>query len=224
MTYLNAVISQNFTSPELPAAVRAALGKPLRRAAPLTQLAVVGALACVPAERRKWPTVLLWQTMSGPRGETLNLLEEVCNGPAEPMPYDFLATQPAIAAAQLKPFFPGLQSASCWPLADASAGNWSPLLSLADYWLNAGRYAQVLCAQLEHTGENACGHWLALGITPLENSLARLQLSDLRSESAVPDSPDFPLLLSRWLAERGASSLQLQSATGDHLAVEFAQP
>jgi hypothetical protein len=35
------------------------------------------------------------------------------------MPYDFLATQPALAAAQIQAFLPGLQSASHLPLNNA---------------------------------------------------------------------------------------------------------
>jgi hypothetical protein len=221
MIYLNAVVSRSFTAAELPAAVRAALGKPLRHAAALTQLAVVGALACLPPERRPLPTALLWQTTSGPRAETLNLLAEVCNGPAEPMPYDFLATQPAIAAAQLKPFLPGLQSASCLPLADETAAHWSLLLCLADNWLSEGRYTQVLCAQLDHTAESASGHWLALSAAPLENSLASLQLSGRAGEISVSDTPDFPGNLSGWLASRNSPHLYLQSAAGQVPAVEF---
>ena len=92
MITLTKALSQSFAPADLPAAVRAALGKPLRRAAPLTQLALVGALACLPPERRHLPTALLWQSTSGPRLETLALLDEVCYGSAEPMPYDFLAT------------------------------------------------------------------------------------------------------------------------------------
>jgi len=223
MIYLNAVVTRNFTAAELPGAVRAALGKPLRRAATLTQLAVVGALAGLPPERRHLPTALLWQTTSGPRTETLNLLAEVCNGPAEPMPYDFLATQPAIAAAQLKPFLPGLQSATCLPLADETAAHWSLLLCLADNWLSAGRYAQILCAQLDHASDSASGHWLALSAAPLENSLASLQLTGTSPENGVPDTCDFPAHLSRWLAVDNSASLLLQSAAGQVPAVEFAR-
>lgn len=220
MTYLNTVITQKFTTAELSGAVRAALGRPLRRAAPLTQLAVVGALACLPAERRQLPTALLWQTRSGPRAETLNLLDEVCNGAAEPMPYDFLATQPAIAAAQLKPFLPGLQSATCLPLADATA-DWSLPLSLAVHWLDSGRYAQVLCAQLDHADDLASGHWLALSAAPLENSLARLHLSPVTPDDACADTDDFPAGLVQWL--RGAAPRLLLPAAGRKLAVEFAR-
>lgn len=223
MTYLDTVITQEFTAAELPAAVRAALGKPLRRTATLTQLAVVGALACLPAERRTLPTALLWQTRSGPRAETLALLEEVCNGAAEPMPYDFLATQPAIAAAQLKPFLPGLQSATCLPLADEATTNWSLLLSLADHWLQTGRYAQVLCAQLDHAGDQASGQWLALSAAPLENSLASLHLSEVTPDEALADASDFPAHLDHWLAAGSIGPLHLQSAAGQKLAVEFAR-
>ncbi len=112
MIYLERAFSQHFTPDELPAAVRAALGKPLRRAAALTQLAVVGAFAALPEAARSQPCALLWQSTSGPRPETLTLLNEMCHGAGEPMPYDFLATQPAIAAAQLQPLLPGLRSAS----------------------------------------------------------------------------------------------------------------
>ena len=98
MIHLDTAFSQQFVPTELPAAVRAALGKPLRRAAALTQLALLGAFAALPAERRALPTALLWQSTSGPRLETLTLLAEICEAGGEPMPYDFLATQPALAA------------------------------------------------------------------------------------------------------------------------------
>jgi len=223
MIYLQASLSQYFTPEALPAAVRATLGKPLRRAAALTQLAVVGALAALPPERRDLPTALLWQTTSGPRAATLALLDEVCNGPAEPMPYDFLATQPAIAAAQLKPFLPGLQSASCLPLADETTAHWSLLLSLAHHWLGEGRYAQVLCAQLDERPEQLSGHWLALGALPLENPVASLHLAREQSRDAEPDTADFPARLSGWLSQGNSPTRQLQSAAGQVLAVEFAR-
>ena len=53
MIFLNAAFTQHFTPDALPTAVRTALGKPLRRAAALTQLALLGAFAALPAERRK---------------------------------------------------------------------------------------------------------------------------------------------------------------------------
>ena len=223
MIFLNAVLSQQHAPGKLPAAVRTTLGKPLRRAAPLTQLALVGALACLPKERRRLPTALLWQSTSGPRLETLTLLEEVCHGSAEPMPYDFLATQPAIAAAQIQPFLPGLQSATHFPLDAEGATNWSLLLTLASNWLNEGRYTQVLCAHLDSWAESANAHWLALGSTALEDSPANLHIRTMNYSAALPDTPDFPAALADWLAQPASRLLHLQSSTTPRLAVEFAQ-
>jgi len=223
MIFLNAVLSQQLAPDKLPAAVRSALGKPLRRAATLTQLALVGALACLPKERHHLPTALLWQSTSGPRLETLSLLEEICHGSAEPMPYDFLATQPAIAAAQIQPFLPGLQSATHFPLDSEGEANWSLLLTLASNWLNEGRYAQVLCAHLNSWAESADGHWLALATAPLENAPANLHIRTMNYTDALPDTPDFPAALARWLAQPANRLLHLQSSATPRLAVEFAQ-
>lgn len=224
MSYLQIALSQQLAPSELPAAVRTALGKPLRRAAPLTQLALIGALACLPAERRSLPTALLWQSTRGPRQETRILLDEICDGAAEPMPYDFLATQPAVAAAQIQPFIPGLQSASHFPLDTPGIADWSLLLALAANWLAEGRYAQVLCAHLDHSETAAGGHWISLGKVPLENMPVRLQIGMTARTNAVPDTPDFPAHLARWLAQGDEAPLPLQSSATGRLAVEFARP
>ena len=221
MIYVNAALSQHHTPASLPLAVRSALGKPLRRAAPLTQLALVGALACLPAERRHLPTVLLWQTTSGPRQETLALLDEVCNGPAEPMPYDFLATQSAIAAAQIQPFLPGLRSATHIPLDTPATAQWAMLLALAGNWLSEGRCTQVLCAHLDTWPEAVEGHWLCLSREPLERSLASLKTGSTSSPDKCPDTPDFPLHLTNWLEQSASPALHLLSPTASRLAVEF---
>jgi hypothetical protein len=221
MAYLNQPLSQHFTADELPAAVRAALGKPLRRASSLSQLAVVGSLACIAENRRHLPTALLWQSTSGPRAETQNLLEEVCLGSGEPMPFDFLAIQPAIAAAQIQPFLPGLQSASYIPLATVGQAQWSLLLNMALNWLDEGRYAQVLCAHLEQTPSAAESHWLTLSQAPLENSPIKLQLSSTKSQNTLADTPDFPKHLKDWLAQSNSSAINLQSPAAYKLALEF---
>lgn len=223
MIYLNATLSQHHAPDDLPAAVRAALGKPLRRAAPLTQLALVGALACLPAERRQLPTALLWQSTRGPRQETRAMLEEICAGAGEPMPFEFLATQPALAAAQIQPYLPGLQSAMHFPLDTAGIADWSLLLTLAGNWLAEGRYTQVLCAHLDSTDEGADGHWLALATAPVENSPARLQLGETTSPDAWADTPDFPAHLADWLAQSPPATRHLQSPGQPRLTVEFAK-
>lgn len=223
MAFLNAVVSQEFTPDALPAAVRAAIGKPLRRAAALTQLALIGACACLSEEQRRQPTILLWQSTGGPRQETLNLLNEVCLGGGEPMPYDFLATQPALAAAQIQPYLPGLRSAMHLPLDSETDAHWDLLLALACQWLEQGRCTQVLCAQLDHWPDTASGHWLALGAQPLTNTLARLHPGNRPAPAGQPDTPDFPRRLSEWLNAGESPGFCLHSATSPRLAVEFAR-
>ena len=223
MIYLHAAFSQQYAAPALAQAVRAALGKPLRRGAALTQLALVGALAGLPAERRQRPTALLWQSTSGTRRETRILLEEVCQGAAEPMPFDFLATQPAIAAAQIQPFLPGLQSATYVPLDRPDTTHWSLLLGLAANWLAEGRYAQVLCAHLDNEGDLAEGHWLVLAGEPGASPLATLQATDPPPADAVADTPDFPGHLAHWLQQPDSPTLHLQSPAAPRLAVKFAR-
>jgi hypothetical protein len=224
MIYLNACLNQQFAPAALPAALRATLGKTLRRAAPLSQLALLGALACLPAERRQLPTALLWQSTAGPRQETLSLLEEVCCASAEPMPYDFLATQPAIAAAQIKPYLPGLQSATYFPQDGEDRANWALLISLAGNWLKEGRYAQVLCAHLESNDETASGHWLLFSGETLENRPVSLQLAASDIVDALPDTADFPARLDNWLRNPQTPTLHLQSSVGRCPALEFARP
>ena len=73
------------------------------------------------------------------------MLVEIFTGAGEPMPYDFLAIQPAIAAAHLQPHLSGLEP-TYFPAAAEGAASWALLLALAARWLAAGRYAQVLCA------------------------------------------------------------------------------
>lgn len=223
MIYLNAVFSHALEPEQLPVAVRAALGKPLRRAAALTQLAVIGAIQCIPPERRHLPTLLLWQTTSGPRAETLNLLEEICLGSAEPMPYDFLASQPTLAAAQLSAVLPGLQSASHLPLDDEHSAQWSLLLSLAQGCLDEGRYAQVLCAHLDSWPDVASGHWLSLSGEPLENSLASLQLVKDSTLPSLSDQADFPRQLAQSLQQHRRPTLAVHSPGRPRLALEFAR-
>ncbi len=217
MVYLDTLLSQHYSAESLAAAVRTAIGKPLRRAAPLTQLALVGALACLPENRRHLPSALLWQSTGGPRAETQALLREVFIGSGEPMPYDFLATQPAIAAAQIKPYFPGLQSASYFPLAKKGIAEWFQTLTLAINWLEEERYAQILCAHLDTNTGTATGHWLVLTKLPLEKARFKLQLNCIGSSPQLPDTPDFPQLLS----EAPINSLALQSPAGFRLALEF---
>lgn len=175
MAYLSRPIAQHFARDALNDAVRASIGKSLRRAAALNQLALIGALACVPLESRQHNTALLWQSTSGPRRETQTLLREVCAASGEAMPYDFLAIQPAIAGPQIHAFLPGLQAASYFPLDQENAAQWSLVLNLALDLLATERHAQILCAHIELTEQSATGHWLSLSQSPVASSVIQLQ-------------------------------------------------
>ncbi|MDP3139756.1 MAG: hypothetical protein Q8N17_25900 [Burkholderiaceae bacterium] len=223
MIFLNAVFSQQHAPDKLPAAVRAVLGKPLHRANTLTQLALIGALTCLPKECRHLSTALLWQSSGDLHLKTPTPFEEVCRSQTAPIPHDLLTGLPTIAAMQIQAFLPGLESTTHIPLTTENEANWSLLLTLASNWLNEGRYAQVLCAYLDSSAEPTNAHWLLLANNSLENSPANLHIRTMTYSNALPDTPDFPVHLAQWLTQASSQRLHLQSAAMPRLAVEFAQ-
>lgn len=222
---LEHLLAQRLPVADLGSEVRQRLGKPLRRASPLTQLAVSGALACLPDASAAQPLALLWQSTYGPRVETLALLDEVCCGAGEPLPFDFLASQPAIAAAQLKPSLPCLQTAHHLPLDDEAQTQWTLMLALAHGWLSEGRYSQVLCAHLDIADCQASGDWLLLRCHSEHPPLAELSLASAAPASLARDDRDFPTHLASLLTQPAGSDrrLRLQSPALPKLAVEFAR-
>jgi len=211
MSRIFALLSQHYPPDALGGAVRALTGKAMRRTARLHQLAVLGALACLPPARRELPTAWLWQSCSGPREETQTLLREICHGDGEPMPYDFLATQPALAAPQLREFVPGLQMASHFPLASEGVSDWGMLLQQADDLLCQGPYVQVLCAQLDSWPGDCAGHWLALAADDdvgVER-LAGMAMTAERGTRTLVDGPDLPPRLLAALPELADGRIDL---------------
>lgn len=207
------LLSQRFAVADLPATVRRMAGQPLRRASLLTQLAACGALHLLTDESRAWPTALLWQSTRGPRQETENLLAEMHQG-GEPMPYDFLATQPAITGAQLQPLLPGLCAAHYVPLPTTSVADWQMLLALALARLADGSCRQVLCAHLDIADDWCTGHWLLLA-GALENPQGHLQIVGNSVAPSCPDRPDLPLRLA------DHPQVSLESARGWRQTLEF---
>ena len=222
---LDHCFAQRLPVADLGSEVRQQLGKPLRRASPLTQLAVCGALACLPDASSAQPLALLWQSTYGPRAETLALLDEVCGGAGEPLPFDFLASQPAIAAAQLKPWLPTLQTAHHLPLDDEAQTQWTLMLALAHTWLSEGRFAQVLCAHLDIANGQARGDWLLLRCHSEHLPLAELSLASAAPATLARDNRDFLARLTTLLDQPAGSDqrLRLQSPALPKLAVEFAR-
>lgn len=229
MIAVAAQLAQDFSSSaELAGALRAATGTALRRPSALTQLAVAGALGCLPPERRELPTALFWQSASGAQAETERLLQEM-RGDAEPMPYDFLATQPALAGATLRAWLPGLMAASHWPLPAAGRSAWGPLLALAIGALKRGRQRQALVAQLDCRNGEARGRWLLLA-TEVEIPLASVDLVSAGADASagvsatVADTPALPDCLADWLAGGEVGTLRLLPPAGYRQTVEFGRP
>lgn len=225
MIYLRQLVRQQHSASALPAEVRRLLGKPLRRSTPLAQLAVAGVFASLPDAALGMPLAMIWQSSTGLQAETLVILDEVCNASCEPMPYDFLACQPAMVAAQINALLPSLQTTSHLPLEDASHCQWGTSLALASLWLQEGRYPQVLCGCLEITDNLARGDWLLLATSPGDTPLATMHQSDSAASETVTDSPDFPARLEILLAQPAGSDrrLRLQSPALPKLTVEFAR-
>lgn len=221
MICLTSAFTQHYPAADLPGAVRQMIGKPLRRASALTQLALVGTLAAVPPARHNLPTALLWQTTRGPLAETQRLLIELA-GSGDPMPYDFLAMQPAITAAQIHPFFPGLSMACPMPMESETTTQWHMLLMLAMAWLNEERYEQVLCAHLDLRHEQATSAWLSLTHRRhlLEKPLARLNMTDQQSGAA--DTPDLPDRIAQAMTD-GLSPFIITPPAGFTRTLEFIQ-
>ena len=222
MTCIVAARSLCPASGELAAAGRTVASPGLRRAGGLTRLALLAALDIVAPERRGLPTALLWQTTSGPRTETLAFLAGVRDGDDEPLPYDFLATQPALAAVQIRPWLPGLCHASHAPLAFTGAAQWLFLLAEALAWLESHPGGQALCAHLDVWEHAAEAHCLLVAADTAPSALARIgpASSDCGARIVLADTPDLPARLPAALAD---GHCRLAPPAGTRLALEFVQ-
>ena len=207
---------RKITPEALAGKLRQRCGKSWRRNAPLHQLALLTVLDCLPEERRALPTGLLWQSASGPRQETQVLIDEMRRS-GEPLPYDFLATQPALAAPQVREFVPGLCAVKHFPLACDSHSQWSILLLLARQWLSSGRVAQVVCAQLDSWPTQYVSHGLLL-VPATADGIADVNIADAIQAEVLDDSADLPLQLATWLAKSFAERAILSSDFGRRIA------
>jgi hypothetical protein len=215
--WLSAAASYRLAPAELVASARAHAGAAMRRAGGLSQLALVGALDLVAPDCRDQPIAFFWQSTSGPRRETMALLDEMRDGDGEPLPYDFLATQPALAAVGLHSWLPGLNAASYTPLAAEGRAHWALIIGQALARIAQGHCRQALCAHLDAWEDYAEGHWLLLSAEPGDSPLARVAVSEPGAAGMpLDDRPDLPARLAA--DPRGI----LRAPAGVRLAVEFA--
>lgn len=145
--------------------VREALGAPLRRAGAQVELAVAGAHACLaalPDGTARDSVGVLWTSRAGVRAATATVLEELCLRAEPPLPFDFLATQAALAAIPLQQALPTLDTALYLPWTGDEALRWPRMLQLAALQLRAGRHTLMLCGTVEPGEALHCCHWAAL--------------------------------------------------------------
>lgn len=165
-TRILADITLELDSAALRQQVRAALPAPLRRAGAQVELCVAGAHACMAAlpanAAPAGPVGLLWNSRAGGRFATAQVLEELCLRGEDVLPFDFLATQPALAAIPLQQAIPALESALYMPWTGDDALRWPRLLELAASDLLRGRHRLMLCGTVEPGDTVHRCRWIAL--------------------------------------------------------------
>jgi hypothetical protein len=156
------VLDQHFDRATLTAAVRAQSGVPLRRAGVLTEMVFVGVAACL-ADQPELPTLVLWGSHIGARAVSSCVITDIVLAREAPFPYDFLATQPILAAVPVQQSFPCIENVIYQPWGDDVELHWQRMRTLARVWLQAGRGARVLCGQVEPGEGEHRGQWQVLG-------------------------------------------------------------
>lgn len=154
-------IAQQFDTATLAATARACCAVPLRRAGAMTELVVAGVHACLEGQPAV-PTALVWGSRAGARHATARVVADLCVAREAPMPFDFLATQPALAAVPVQQTFPCVANAIYQPWQADAELHWQRMLQLAAVWLEKGVYARVLCGQVEPGEHTHRGDWRVL--------------------------------------------------------------
>ncbi|MDR0635086.1 MAG: hypothetical protein LBF91_08930 [Azoarcus sp.] len=158
---IGAMREQRFDSATLSALARRQSAVPLRRAGALTELAIVGVADCL-AGRPACSTMVLWGSRIGARAAGARVVSDVVFAREAPFPFDFLATQPILAAIPLQQSFPCIESVLYQPWTGETEMHWLRMRALAAVFLRAGRHARVLCGQVEPEEGGHLGRWQVL--------------------------------------------------------------
>ena len=145
---ISAMRERHFDTATLSALAGRYSSVPLRRAGPLFELAIVG-LAESLDKQPDMPTVVLWGSHTGiaTAGNRLISCIEIAREPV--FPFDFLASQPIVAAIALQKSFPCIENVLFQPWTDDVEIHWQRARTLAAAWLRTGRCARVICGQVE---------------------------------------------------------------------------
>ncbi|MDR3159484.1 MAG: hypothetical protein LBU11_10905 [Zoogloeaceae bacterium] len=158
---ISEMLEQRFDAAALSALARKQSAVPLRRAGALTELAIIGVAACL-AGKPDRSTIVLWGSSTGAREAGIRVVADVVIARESPFPFDFLATQPILAAPLLQRSFPCIESALYQPWAGNAELCWQRMRTLAAIFLQAGRHVRALCGQVEPGENEHIGRWQVL--------------------------------------------------------------
>jgi 3-oxoacyl-[acyl-carrier-protein] synthase-1 len=159
--HIGKILEHRLQPASLSALARQRSAAPLRRAGPMTELIVVGVTDCL-AGLPERPTMVLWGSENGARAAGDRLVSSIVLDREAPFPFDFLATQPIIAAIALQKNFPCIDNALNQPGANDPKLRWRQMRMLATAWLNAGRFERVLLGWIEPGAHEHFGQWQIL--------------------------------------------------------------
>lgn len=203
MIDLTEIACLNPSPAELGTTLRTLLGQPLRRAGSFGKLCVAGALTC--AGNNAMPaTALLWSSAFAAHEEVNAVLQALADG-EEPMPFDFIASLPAVSAVHAAQHAPAIAFGVFMPAPADAPQTWPHLIQLAILWLNEERCDRVLCGWVEEVIPEAANvqpasHWLALTRTGLaEAPLATLREDNTTASTDAPPGVAFIPALQAWL-------------------------
>ncbi|MDR3087052.1 MAG: hypothetical protein LBU45_03780 [Azoarcus sp.] len=164
------VLVQHFDTASLAAAARVQSAIPLRRAGRLTEMMLAGVAACL-ANQPACPTLVLVGSCIGARVISHRVITEIIIAREALFPYDFLATQPILAAVPLQQNFPCITNVLYHPWSDGDVElRWPRMQTLARVWLQAGRCERVICGQVETAGKAGGKHHGRWQVLELEKS------------------------------------------------------
>ena len=155
------IIEHRLKSADLSALARQRSTVPLRRAGPMTELIVVG-VADYLAGLSERPTMVLWGSENGARAAGDRVVSSIVLDREAPFPFDFLATQPIVAAIALQKNFPFIDNALNQPGANNPELRWHQMQTLATAWLRADRFARVLFGWIKPGVHEHFGRWQML--------------------------------------------------------------
>ncbi len=204
---------------ELAEEVRRRFGQPLRREGDFARLCLAGLAAPLAEAGVLWQgrrNGLIFGSGVGAAAETQRVLAEVAQQRSLPMPFDFIASQPVVAAAHAARLLGSITGATCML---STGALWEQMLTLGVLWLASGRYEQVLCGWVEPAHSELrplhCSDWLLLATAQCSGPvLAQLELA--APAPTVPqlvDEAAFLPALEAWL-DAGADADLVAPACG----------